>query len=121
MCFLLRGRFPLSCVPLPQQDAVPHCGWPGSYLSVGKAQHGLHHGRALPVLQRVEGAVVLQGGKVLLPPGGRHLSHHFSLHLCERREESPMSSAHSGSVSARNVRTGLFIHQNHFCDEENKT
>lgn len=80
-----------TCVPpvVPQQKAVlPSVAGVGpapqgrtAYLSLGEAQHGLHHGHALPVLQRVEGAVVLKGREVLFPPGSCHLLHHLRLHL----------------------------------------
>lgn len=54
---------------------------PPPYLPTGEAQHGLHHGHPLPVLQRIEGTVVLQGRQVLLLPRGRHLSRQLGLHL----------------------------------------
>lgn len=64
-----------------------------AYLSVGKAYHGLHHGYTLSVLQRIEGTVVLQRRKVLLPPRRSHLFHNLSLCLGERREEHMRGSS----------------------------
>lgn len=101
---LVRPLCPLSRGPLPSTAGLG-LGLRGrtAYLPVGEAQHGLHHGHALPVLQRVEGAVVLQGRKVLFPPGRCHLPHHVGLHLCKRRKETvTLSGARGDSVRARN-------------------
>lgn len=90
------------------------------YLSVREAHHGLHHGHALPVLQSVEGAVVLEGRQVLLPPGGHHLLHNFGLHLITRREENVTSAGRGSPARACNFKTRLFRRENHFCNKQNE-
>ena len=77
-------------LPSPAGPGLSPQGKGTAYLSVGEAYHGLHHGHALSVLQRVEGTVVLKGRKVLLPPCSRHLLHNIGLHL--RRGGRKMSA-----------------------------
>lgn len=52
-----------------------------SDLSTCVSQHRFQHGHSLPVLQRIQRAIILHSCLMLLSATVRHLSHHFCFHL----------------------------------------